>query len=216
MDIKDFLLGYAAGQGQGGSDPVLEPVTVTPSTSQQVIPPPEGADGISQATVSAVTKELLAQLDADFTAGNIKQGVDILGLLGTFAGVPSNCKVFKVDIASPITTPTIVIQSDADVLSHKDDAEFVIAFFKAPLYGTTNNSMIASIVGTSKLVLGSSINGYGIQKVAIAPTTKDISTSAIDTSTGDKACVDTEGNIIFRSGSSSRYDAGTYYVICAW
>lgn len=83
MSIHDFLLGYTAGSGQGGSEPVLEPVTATPSTTQQVILPPEGADGISQATVSAVTKELLAQLDADFVAGNIKQGVDILGLLGT-------------------------------------------------------------------------------------------------------------------------------------
>lgn len=35
------------------------------------------------ASVAAITKELLASLDSDFVAGNIKQGVDLFGLVGT-------------------------------------------------------------------------------------------------------------------------------------
>ena len=35
------------------------------------------------ASVAAITKELLAQLDGDFVAGNIKDGVNLFGLVGT-------------------------------------------------------------------------------------------------------------------------------------
>lgn len=37
------------------------------------------------ASVAAITKELLASLDSDFVAGNIKQGVDLFGLVGTLS-----------------------------------------------------------------------------------------------------------------------------------
>lgn len=38
------------------------------------------------ASVAAITKELLASLDADFVAENIKKGVDLFGLVGTLEG----------------------------------------------------------------------------------------------------------------------------------
>lgn len=55
-----------------------------PSLTDQNTP-----DGIFQATPNvfkAITKERLAELDADFAAENIKKDVNVFGLVGTYAG----------------------------------------------------------------------------------------------------------------------------------
>lgn len=62
--------------------PVLQDKTVTPSTSEQTITADEGKDGLGTVTVSAVT----AAIDANITADNIKDGVTILGVTGTYEG----------------------------------------------------------------------------------------------------------------------------------
>lgn len=62
--------------------PVLQDKTVTPTTSEQTITADEGKDGLGTVTVSAVT----AAIDANITAGNIKDGVTILGVTGTYDG----------------------------------------------------------------------------------------------------------------------------------
>ena len=56
--------------------------SATPSLSAQTITPDSGK-ALSSVSVSAITKELLAQLDGDFVASNILQGVDLFGLAGT-------------------------------------------------------------------------------------------------------------------------------------
>ena len=55
--------------------------TVTPSTSKQTVEPDEGKV-LSKVTVNAVT----AAIDANIVAGNIKSGVTILGVEGTYTG----------------------------------------------------------------------------------------------------------------------------------
>lgn len=62
--------------------PSLQAKTATPTTSQQVITPDYNYQGLSQVTVSAVT----SAIDADIVAGNIKSGVNILGVTGTYEG----------------------------------------------------------------------------------------------------------------------------------
>lgn len=62
--------------------PTLEDVTATPATSQQTITAGSGYDGIGTVTVAAVT----AAIDANIVAGNIKDGVTILGVTGTYTG----------------------------------------------------------------------------------------------------------------------------------
>ena len=64
------------------SSPSLQSKTVAPSTSQQTVTPDSGYQGLSQVTVSAVT----SAIDADIVAGNIKSGVNILGVTGTYTG----------------------------------------------------------------------------------------------------------------------------------
>ena len=63
-------------------EPTLEDVTATPITSQQTITAGSGYDGIGTVTVAAVT----AAIDENIVAGNIKDGVTILGVTGTYTG----------------------------------------------------------------------------------------------------------------------------------
>ena len=65
---------------------VLQAKTATPTTSQQVIEPDNDKDGLSSVTVSAVT----SAIDANIAAGNIKDGVTILGVTGDYTGGGTN------------------------------------------------------------------------------------------------------------------------------
>ena len=62
--------------------PNLENKSVTPTTAQQTITAGDGYDGLGTVTVAAVT----AAIDANIIAGNIKDGVTILGVAGTYDG----------------------------------------------------------------------------------------------------------------------------------
>ena len=70
----------------GGGSGVLDTLSVTPSTQAQSITPPAGTDGYNRVNVSAVD----ASIDSDIVAGNIKSGVNILGVVGTYTGGGSN------------------------------------------------------------------------------------------------------------------------------
>ena len=56
--------------------------TVAPSTSEQTVCA-SGVYTTGAQKVAAITKDLLAQLDPDFVAANIKKDVDLFGLVGT-------------------------------------------------------------------------------------------------------------------------------------
>lgn len=94
--------------------PNLQAKTATPSTSQQTVSPDNGYDGLSQVTVNAIQTEtktatpttsqqnidatsgkymtrvtvgaVTAAIDANIAAGNIKSGVNILGVMGNYTG----------------------------------------------------------------------------------------------------------------------------------
>ena len=78
---------------------VLDSKTVDPSTSQQVITSDE--DGLSSVTVNAVT----SSIDPDIQAGNIKRGVEILGVTGTFDGGSLGVKTVDSSTVSQTITP---------------------------------------------------------------------------------------------------------------
>ena len=76
-----------------GKQPVIDTLSVTPSTSPQQITAPQGTDGYSPVNVSAVT----SSIDANIVAGNIKNGVSILGVTGDYTGgAPSRYLEFEV------------------------------------------------------------------------------------------------------------------------
>lgn len=80
--IGDAIAAIAANASAILPEPKLQDKTVTPTTSQQTITADEGKDGLGTVTVSAVT----AAIDENIIAGNIKSGVTILGVAGTYDG----------------------------------------------------------------------------------------------------------------------------------
>ncbi len=66
----------------GSITPNLQDKTVTPKTSKQTITAGSGYNGLGTVTVNAVT----AAIDDNIVAGNIKSGVTILGVEGTYTG----------------------------------------------------------------------------------------------------------------------------------
>lgn len=87
--------------------PVVEDVAVTPSTEAQVETPSEGHCGIGQVNIGAVT----ADIDANIVPENIKEGVSILGVVGTLSGGSGE--------TPSLYAPTIAI-SDTGVLTVTD------------------------------------------------------------------------------------------------
>jgi hypothetical protein len=65
----------------GAIHPATQTKTVTPTTSKQNITPDSGKT-LSKVTVNAVT----AAIDENIVAGNIKSGVTILGVTGSYEG----------------------------------------------------------------------------------------------------------------------------------
>lgn len=112
----------------------LQQKSVSPSTSQQVVSPDSGYDGLSQVTVAAIqtqtksctpsasqqqitpasgkylTKVTVAG-DADLVASNIKKDVQIFGVTGTYApeSAPINGSLIEVSCSSNIDTVTAEI-----------------------------------------------------------------------------------------------------------
>lgn len=79
----DDLYGYSSVTVNVEDIPaVVESLSITPTTSAQSFTPTSGVDGYSPVTVSAVD----SSIDANITAGNIKSGVEILGVEGTYSG----------------------------------------------------------------------------------------------------------------------------------
>ena len=68
--------------GGSGTDLVLSPLLVVPTTEIQEFTPEEGVDGFSPVTVSGVD----SSIDNNIQPNNIRDGVTILGVAGTYAG----------------------------------------------------------------------------------------------------------------------------------
>ena len=64
----------------GKLPPRTQEITINPSTSEIVETPESGYTGFSQVTVNAVT----SNIDSNIIPTNIKEGVEILGVVGTY------------------------------------------------------------------------------------------------------------------------------------
>lgn len=120
IDVTDYV--YANVNVQ----PTLETAPVTPTTSAQTITPSTGYDGIGQVNVSAVT----SSIDANITAGNIKDGVTILGVTGTMTGGPT-------DGGAVISSVELV---------NDGGYECTVTFDTMPALDTANHKYVADLI----------------------------------------------------------------------
>ena len=105
-DVFDLKNGYNS--GGGGSSPVIESLSITPSTSAQTITAPSGTDGYSPISVSAVT----SSIDSNITAENIKDGVTILDVTGNYTG--STPSISSLSVTPTTSAQTITAPSGTD------------------------------------------------------------------------------------------------------
>lgn len=84
--------------------PVINSLNVTPTTSAQTITPGSGVDGFAPVNVAAVT----SSIDANIVAGNIKNGVEILGVTGTYGGSVPDYPYRTLEINNNILYPSRV------------------------------------------------------------------------------------------------------------
>lgn len=95
------------------ADPVLQSKTITPTKLNQTVTPDTGYDALSSVIVNGVTSDI----DSNITAGNIKEGVSILGITGTLKPVAAPNLQSK--SATPLTTnQTIEPDEGYDGLSY--------------------------------------------------------------------------------------------------
>lgn len=95
------------------ADPVLQSKTITPTKLNQTVTPDTGYDALSSVIVNGVTSDI----DSNITAGNIKEGVSILGVTGTLKPVAAPNLQSK--SVSPLTTnQTIEPDEGYDGLSY--------------------------------------------------------------------------------------------------
>ena len=105
-DLLTFPEGMAAAVSGIQTAKPEQAKSATPSLSAQTITPDSGK-ALSSVSVSAITKELLAQLDGDFVASNILQGVNLFGLAGTATAGGGDDGSFKAVIERTATNPTL-------------------------------------------------------------------------------------------------------------
>ena len=81
---------------------VIEPLSVTPTTSQQIITAPANVDGYSPITVGAVD----SAIDSNIVAGNIKNGINILGVTGDVVELNGTTATITPSTNSQTISPT--------------------------------------------------------------------------------------------------------------
>lgn len=148
---------------RGGANKKLQTKTIAPSVSQQIVTPDSGYDGFESVTVSAITPIKAAQTytpslqnqtiaagqwltgaqtiqgSANLVAGNIKNGVSIFGVTGTYngEGFDANGAVLKVITSTNCTilvtgTGYSKTHRQADGFPRSSDANVTEHFFSIP------------------------------------------------------------------------------------
>lgn len=77
-------ISYGRTSNNSGGTVVIETLVIDPSTSEQTFPVGGNIDGYGPITVNPVT----SSIDENISSGNIKAGVEILGVTGDYEGTP--------------------------------------------------------------------------------------------------------------------------------
>ena len=173
--------------------------TVTPTTSQQIITPTSPKNGFTQVTVNAVT----SAIDNNIQASNIKNGVTILGVQGTYSGIDtSDANATSNDMASgktayvneqKVTGSVSVLEAPFEQewtstsVSYEDGkqgqylsvgtpvANDILLRAGARIFANINASSVASAIGLSANIIKSGETILGIQGTYAGSTMKEYS-----------------------------------------
>lgn len=154
----------------------LQAKTVTPSASQQVITPGSTYVGLSKVTVAG---------DADLVAGNIKSGVQIFGVTGTYEGGAVNGSLIEISCSSNIDQVTATVNGNTytanlNTSTHK-------AYVTIP-YTDTTAARTCTLKGYNS---GSQVTSASVSMTAgIGYYTASLSTSAMVYNSGTWTGVD--------------------------
>lgn len=144
--------------------------TVTPGASQQTVLPDSGYDALSQVVVNG---------DADLIPGNIKQGIDIFGVVGTYDGSMPEPALpdayqrveyleFVPNIGILVTIPTgrILFSADCSSIKNKTGGEQYSCVFGYRKSSTSQKDFMLDFTGTSSAIHGFirlESNGYVLE-----------------------------------------------------
>lgn len=117
----------------GGSEPVLQDKTVSPTTNSQTITADDGYDGLSAVIVNG---------DANLVAENIAEGISIFGVEGTHSGGGSDSSI---ETCTVLFGPTIG-ELNINMASTSVDSEGNIISAINPVFAATNYTVIKNSI----------------------------------------------------------------------
>ena len=179
-NIKDgvTILGVVGTySGGGGTTPVIDPLSITPTTSAQTISAPSGVDGYAPISVSAVT----SSIDANIVASNIKNGVTILGVTGNYSGLDPMSLKLKVNGSGILEHDNTTVSTVIDLSGVTDLSNYILACAYSNNLNISGAIDFSSLTTISGLIACNSMfqNCTGLTSVDL---------SSLTTVSGDRAC----------------------------
>lgn len=156
-----------------------ETITVTPTTSQQVITPTSPHNGITEVTVDGVT----SSIDSNIAAGNIKSGVSILGVNGTVTELNGTILNVTPTASSQSHTPSapnnaytqVTVDGDVNLVAGNIVKDVTIFGVTGSYEGQViNNQNITIQPSTTQEMYTADVGYTGLGTVTAAPVTSSI------------------------------------------
>ena len=167
---------------------VLDSKTVNPSTNTIIVT--SAVDGLSSVTVNAVNHAI----DSNITAGNIREGVEILGVEGTYAGNNQSKTVDSSTVSQDVTP-----DNGYTGLSK-------VTVNPYTLQEKTINTSNWSYTNTRTVTCDSSYNGLSKVTIAAPPADENIT---VDSSTSSQTVTPGSGNLFIKSVTVNPYTVET-------